>query len=210
MDDDDLIDEVIFAVSSTLKRVASTTVAGEHGRVSLTLSYTLQCESNYYGSNCTKYCIPQDDNNGHYTCDNKTGEIVCRDGWQNPDSNCVEGEAMIHALMMMFQSTYFLFFCLVACSVFCSKDGGTCDDHGDCVCNDGWSGDNCSTPICAEDCSGTGGYCNSPGECTCYPTWTGDNCDTKLCDKCSNETGHCHNGTCICNIGYTGSSCETG
>ena len=96
---DDLIDEVIVEVPSTLRLIAqSSTVAGEHGRVSLTLSYTLQCESNYYGSNCTKYCIPQDDNNGHYTCDNKTGEIVCRDGWQNPDSNCVEGEGQWTAI----------------------------------------------------------------------------------------------------------------
>ena len=75
-----------------LKAMVSTTVAGEYGRVSLTLSYTLRCENNYYGDNCTMYCIPQDDDdNGHYTCDSETGEIVCRDGWKNPDTNCTEG-----------------------------------------------------------------------------------------------------------------------
>ena len=90
--DDDLIDEVIVEVPPTLKLIAqSFTVAGENGTVSLTLSYTLQCMSNYYGGNCTKYCIPQDDDNGHYTCDSETGEIVCRDGWQNTDTNCTEG-----------------------------------------------------------------------------------------------------------------------
>lgn len=92
---DDLIDEVIVEVPSTLQTVHSMTVAGEHGIVSLVLSYTLRCSNNYYSDDCTVYCVPQDDDGGHYTCDSETGEKICRDGWQNPDTLCTEGEQII-------------------------------------------------------------------------------------------------------------------
>ena len=47
----------------------------------MTLKYSVQCNANYYGPNCTKYCIAHDDDDaGHYTCDKTTGHKVCRTG----------------------------------------------------------------------------------------------------------------------------------
>ena len=38
------------------------------------------CDPNYYGSTCTKFCVPRDDWLGHYTC-NQTGNKQCLPGW---------------------------------------------------------------------------------------------------------------------------------
>ena len=48
---------------------------------SLSLKYKLYCNTNYYGSYCSVYCVAQDTNtNGHYTCHSRTGSKVCRSG----------------------------------------------------------------------------------------------------------------------------------
>ena len=48
---------------------------------SLSLRYMLYCNSNYYGSYCSVYCVARDtDTSGHYTCHSRTGSKVCRSG----------------------------------------------------------------------------------------------------------------------------------
>ena len=89
----DLIDRIIVDIPKDTTPVISQTVTGIfNSRVSLVLSYSLSCNQHYYGSDCSVNCIPHnDDINGHYTCNNITGAIICRDGWQNPTNNCREG-----------------------------------------------------------------------------------------------------------------------
>ena len=42
------------------------------------------CQQDYYGVDCTTFCLAQnDDVNGHYTC-NSDGSIQCREGFKNP------------------------------------------------------------------------------------------------------------------------------
>ena len=56
--------------------------------VSVRLSYSITCQTNFYGRDCATFCIAQnDDNNGHYTC-NSDGSLQCRDGYENPSNNC--------------------------------------------------------------------------------------------------------------------------
>ena len=61
-------------------------------RAVLDMRFRVICQQDYYGADCTRLCIPQNDNvNGYYTC-NSDGLIQCRHGFQNPSSNCTEGE----------------------------------------------------------------------------------------------------------------------
>ena len=92
-DDDEFIDSIVLNISAQLTiEEQSVIVVGEDKRISLELSYSLSCIQNYYGSDCSQQCIPRnDDTNGHYTCNTTTGEIICREGWQNITSNCTDG-----------------------------------------------------------------------------------------------------------------------
>ena len=49
----------------------------------LSLSFWIQlyCDNNWYGIDCSTYCVPVNQSNiGHYGCDPDTGEKVCLDG----------------------------------------------------------------------------------------------------------------------------------
>ncbi|XP_063676872.1 uncharacterized protein LOC134813116 [Bolinopsis microptera] len=54
------------------------------GSVNLTLSFKVICEENYY-FDCSVFCVEQDDNLGHFTCDPVTGDPVCLEGWTGDD-----------------------------------------------------------------------------------------------------------------------------
>ena len=63
---------------------------GDFGVAAIILSYKLVCqESNYYGPDCDILCIPHDDSNGHYSCNQFTGSIECLPGFEDPGTNCV-------------------------------------------------------------------------------------------------------------------------
>ena len=53
------------------------------------LSFRVTCTENFYGSDCTTFCMERDDDLGHYTCDSE-GNIVCRERFQDPSTNCTE------------------------------------------------------------------------------------------------------------------------
>ena len=55
----------------------------------LEYSYRVVCDEHYYGTGCTNYCRPRDDQFGHYTCDNN-GTKICLDGWKGP--YCADGK----------------------------------------------------------------------------------------------------------------------
>ena len=52
-------------------------------RSSTRIILRVYCNANYYGADCDTYCVAQDNSrNGHYTCDDSTGNKICRKGWR--------------------------------------------------------------------------------------------------------------------------------
>lgn len=75
-----------------------------------------------------------------------------------------------------------------------------------CLCDDGWNGRDCSTPLCDLPCE-NGGTCAAPNKCECSAGFQGETCTDRSClDDCSGH-GTCTNGTCSCNHLWTGPSC---
>ena len=67
-------------------------LSGHHfgSDVTFTVSFSLTCRANFYGSDCTVYCRPADsDELGHYSC-LSDGRIQCLEGYRNETSNCTE------------------------------------------------------------------------------------------------------------------------
>ena len=64
-------------------------------RVVLDMRFRVMCQQDYYGADCTRFCIAQNDSaNGYYTC-NSDGTILCREGFRNTNNNCREGEGLL-------------------------------------------------------------------------------------------------------------------
>jgi|GEM_PF-1878507 len=80
---------------------------------------------------------------------------------------------------------------------------GTCEE-GDCICDSGWTGTDCSINLCDDiDCEH--GECDA-GECVCDDGWGGD-----LCDECDLDCVHgaCNDdGECVCDNGWEGTLCD--
>ena len=71
---------------------SSDTTVNEGGSNVISLSYAtrIECATNYYQSDCSVYCIPTNDNTGHYTCDTN-GNKICLPGYTNTSNNCLDG-----------------------------------------------------------------------------------------------------------------------
>jgi hypothetical protein len=69
-------------------------------------------------------------------------------------------------------------------------NNGTCIAPNQCLCALGWSGNDCSVPLCPDPCQH--GTCTFPNRCTCDKGWTGDRCTVAICaQECRN------NGSCV-------------
>ena len=67
-------------------------------RVILDMRFRVMCQQDYYGADCTRFCVAQNDSvNGHYTCKHD-GSIQCREGFRNPNNNCSEGELCLSVI----------------------------------------------------------------------------------------------------------------
>lgn len=88
---DDLLDEVFIQVPSGASSSSiNNQTLGIHGAASVNTSYQLVCaRDNQYGSDCSVFCVPQNDSNGHYNCDITTGAKECLVGFTDPSTNCV-------------------------------------------------------------------------------------------------------------------------
>lgn len=86
----DVIDEIYIDIPpGTGINSPAQTYIGVHGVASMGVSYLLTCvQPNYYGQNCDVFCLPKDNENGHYSCNTATGAKECLAGYYNPDSNC--------------------------------------------------------------------------------------------------------------------------
>lgn len=88
-----------------------------------------------------------------------------------------------------------------------------CSGHGTfsmevcgCVCDEGWTGKNCSEPRCPDDCSGQG-VCIE-GECVCDRDFGGENCSEPRCPGDCSDRGLCVDGECVCEEAYSGEDCS--
>ncbi len=55
----------------------------------INMSISLRCAESYYGPECSRQCVAEDSDVGHYTCDSE-GFIVCREGYRNTSTNCTQ------------------------------------------------------------------------------------------------------------------------
>ena len=69
-------------------------------------------------------------------------------------------------------------------------NNGTCIGPNKCLCAEGWSGDDCSVPLCETPCFNEGN-CTLPNVCTCEKGWEGPNCETPICAQECNNGGKC-------------------
>ena len=53
----------------------------------LGLSFNMTCSLNFYGKDCTSFCVQRNDAFGHYVC-GKEGNFECLTGYQDPFTNC--------------------------------------------------------------------------------------------------------------------------
>jgi hypothetical protein len=59
-------------------------------------------------------------------------------------------------------------------------NNGTCVGPNQCECAEGWSGDDCSVPVCSQTCHHNGN-CTLPDTCTCEKGWDGYDCSIAVC-----------------------------
>ena len=69
-------------------------------------------------------------------------------------------------------------------------NNGTCVAPDTCQCAEGWSGFDCTTPICPLGCAHNGN-CTLPGICSCELGWEGDDCMTATCAQDCVNGGRC-------------------
>lgn len=93
-------------------------------------------------------------------------------------------------------------------SVGCNGHGSFSIETCGCVCDEGWSGKNCSELRCQDDCSGQG-VCVE-GECVCDRDFGGNNCSESRCPSDCLGRGLCIDGECVCEEQYAGEDCAEG
>ena len=87
---------ILYTQANLLPQLSGTfssdTTINEGGSNVISLSYAtrIECATNYYQSNCSVYCIPTNDNTGHYTCDTN-GNKICLPDYGNTSNNCLDG-----------------------------------------------------------------------------------------------------------------------
>jgi hypothetical protein len=93
--------------------------------------------------------------------------------------------------------------------IYACANGGSCIGPDVCSCKDGWSGEDCTVPLCRHDqadgsvivgCSGSNGVCVDKDTCVCHETpsllwmthstaetamtgWAGSSCDVAKCSQ---------------------------
>ena len=58
---------------------------------------------------------------------------------------------------------------------------GHCSSPGECICNRGWTGPNCTQCLTLPGCSEDNGYCSKPMECNCKSGYQGTFCEKFKC-----------------------------
>ncbi|GAB9469746.1 hypothetical protein Gpo141_00007014 [Globisporangium polare] len=77
-------------------------------------------------------------------------------------------------------------------------NNGTCVAPDTCQCASGWSGSDCTIPICEQQCLHNGN-CTLSNRCTCETGWTGADCSVPMCAQDCRNGGTCvAPDTCAC------------
>ncbi|GKT20073.1 hypothetical protein ADUPG1_011638, partial [Aduncisulcus paluster] len=94
--------------------------------------------------------------------------------------------------------------CVSACSENYCGDHGQCIGINECLCDTGWSGNQCNIDSCGSElCSGSDhGEClrisPTKHECSCYLGWNGSTCSDEGCGLLSSGETACYDhGTCV-------------
>ncbi|EPY80078.1 tenascin isoform 1 [Camelus ferus] len=98
-----------------------------------------------------------------------------------------------------------------------STEGCGCNCHlrgqcldGQCVCDEGFTGEDCSQVACPSDCNDQGneehGRCVD-GRCVCQDGFAGEDCREPLCLNNCHNRGRCVENECVCDEGFTGEDC---
>ena len=113
--------------------------------------------------------------------------------------------------------------CLLSVTVVNTVCGVRClGCRGVCMCNAGWSGENCAVADCPMDNCFGHGVCNQDGDCECITGYSGTYCSdlaTQSCQEGCYGQGDCKRGTfaeslnitvssCICTSKYEGQLCS--
>ncbi|XP_062835493.1 tenascin-R isoform X2 [Anolis carolinensis] len=88
----------------------------------------------------------------------------------------------------------------------CSGHGNFSLESCGCICNEGWTGKNCSEPLCPIGCSSRG-VCVD-GQCICDGDYSGEDCSEARCSTDCSFRGLCVDGECICEEGFAGEDCS--
>ncbi len=89
----------------------------------------------------------------------------------------------------------------------CSGNGMCLSTLQICICEPGWTGEDCSILDCpgSPPCNDHG-ICENvnPKRCRCDPKWTGESCNL----RCVNGRNYGNSSGCLCNPCYSGETCE--
>ncbi|XP_061644643.1 teneurin-3 isoform X5 [Phyllopteryx taeniolatus] len=139
------------------------------------------CNTGWRGSNCEQVDCVDPKCSGHGTCHH--GECHCTPGWGGISCEILKS----------------------TCPEQCSSHGTFSTDSGTCVCEDNWTGADCSIEVCVVDC-GPRGSCLG-GVCHCEEGWAGVECEQRDCHPRCIDHGVCREGKCDCHQGWTGEHC---
>lgn len=125
---DDSIDRIVIQRRMTPGQSERSSFSGQHiGDFRMDVTVTVQCDPNFYGSNCSIACVPRNDSQGHYTC-NSNGQKVCNAGWIDPFYSCTTRklQTLINSLLcvLLCKCCFPWCICAAVCDAPCVQ--GTC------------------------------------------------------------------------------------
>ncbi|CAF0873274.1 unnamed protein product [Rotaria sordida] len=178
-----------------------------------------RCQEGWHGAECqlmSNQCEISNCNN-RGTC--IAGQCVCQSGYQGKfceQISCQNVNCSDHGICIEGKCRCFHGYTNDDCSLLIhSQCDNRCSEHGQyvdypksmCICDNNWTGEDCSQPKCNIDC-GIHGKCsmNNKDKCQCDDGWIGENCMKKICSRLCKQCDN--NGTCLCQNGYTGRYCQ--
>ena len=108
IDTDDDLDDIFInrALEVNTSFTAMEEYTGILNRVSVQMRFRVTCQQDYYGADCSTFCVAQnDDLNGYYTC-NSDGSIQCLEDFENPQNNCRDSELNLLDHTVTLQAAY--------------------------------------------------------------------------------------------------------
>ncbi|VDO35068.1 unnamed protein product, partial [Onchocerca flexuosa] len=194
-----------------------------------------ECDIGWKGTFCDKKDCKDPYCSGHGVCHNE--KCYCEDGYRGekcneiyPSENCIGRELRLPdqtelesdadpacANRGRIDPESGLCICipgyhgkkceLERCEVECLN--GLCG-NGICVCDEGWTGMDCTEKKCLPGCE-LHGHCNN-GTCMCNKGWNGENCYIAGCVNDCNGNGVCRlfsgEWKCSCHTSYFGENCS--